>query len=336
MNRISPLIQNFIVTFDVSQSDGDDLYKNIIHTKYDPSSLLQYIIANKQILMHKVGNNFFFDFIYNKVIHEKGEHPNTTELWKNILITALDLAKTDVNYKFLCENKRYILDLQSNNKSFVSIFKYLLDANFETGDLEFLVYSVVARGELSKFKIIEQSYENIYDVYPGILDVALRYGRYQIIEYVLINSDGYIHGNILNFGNYQENFRYLYYSSEMHRTHINPHMPAISCSLQNYEKSIELILNYYDDNKANVTVNTIHIWCDLIKSKVYHWDTINASNVLNILRSASIDPIPLSEDFGDHNVIIFGHWGERRFLIEKCQQLETRLLQMEDRYMRSY
>lgn len=329
MVRVSELVQDFIVTFDVSLTDGDDLYKNMLHTKYDPMQLLSYITSNKAILTHKIGMKFFFDFIYNKVIHEKGEHPNTTEIWKNILLTSLDLVRSDVNYKLLCENKRYLLDLQSNNKSFIPIFKHLLDAKFEIGDFEFLLYSVVARGELTKFKILEPHIKDKCNEYKGLISVALRYGRYQLIEYILSKFDINIYGRILDFEHYQENFRYLYYNQEIYRTQIDPNLPPMSCAMQDYERSLELILPWY---KKPVTVETIHIWCEFIRNKTYYWDTISAPKVLEILRCAMIEPVPLLEDFAEYNSIIFGHWGERRFLVEKCQQLELCLLRMTERY----
>jgi hypothetical protein len=324
MAKISELVRDFIIKFDISQTERDDLYKNILHTKYDPQSLLTYITSNRSILMHKVGHNFFFDFIYNKVIHERGEHPNTTDIWKNILLTSLDLVQIDPDYEFLRENKRYILDLQSNNKSFISIFKHLMEAKFETGDLQFLTYSIIARGELSKFKIIEQ-YINIDD-YPGAIDVALRYGRYQIIEHLLPRSEG----TNVDFANYTENFRYLYYSPEIK---MQSDMPAVSCALQDYEKSLTLVCQKL---KKPVTVETIYIWCDLIRCKQYSWDIIDSDKVLELLRTILTEPVDLSEDFDEYNTTIFGQWGDRKFLVEKCRQLEARILQLEDRYGLDY
>jgi hypothetical protein len=322
------LVRDFTITFDVKQSEGDDIYKTMIHTKYDPLILNNYISNNSSILMHKIGNNFFFDFIYNKVIHEKGIHPNATEAWKTLLLNALNLVQLDRDYNFLRENKRYILDLQSDNKSFVAIFERLLELDFDIGDPEFLLYSIVARGELSKFKLLAKHY--VIDEYYGILDVALRFGRYQIIEYFMTKMNMY--GCVLDFVNYTENFRYLYYNQDILRTHVDPTMPAISCALQDYVKSLELILNNY---AMPVTIKTIYVWCDLIRNKVYYWDKITydiASVILEILRQKLDEPIHLSEDFGEFNSIIFGHWGERKFLVDRCQQLETNLLNLEERY----
>lgn len=75
----------------------------------------------------------------------------------------------------------YVPDNDKHNKTLTKIFGLLVKEEFNMGDPEFLVYSIIARGEIGKLKILANLY--VIEDYPAVLDVAFRYGRNAIIKY---------------------------------------------------------------------------------------------------------------------------------------------------------
>jgi len=113
----------------------------------------------------------------------------------------------------ILSDKKYVNRLQSNCRNHNHLFKYFIEeTTFDQGDREFLVYSAIARGELYKLRVL---FNAGYDLatYRGIFDVALRYGRNEVVRYLRFTHklDPNKYGHVLDFDNYKKDHRYIYY-----------------------------------------------------------------------------------------------------------------------------
>ena len=195
-------VHNFIMTIDPNiDLNNRNLFWNLVNNIDSNGDLeLSFIKKHPDILPMKIKNSTVFDFFYEKAVYNICQ-PKDIDSWNDVLaevITQLNLIKNGGIIKF---NKKYILKLQSTSRSLTDIFGLLVTDEFEMGDPELLVYSIIARGELSKLQILSNLY--VIEDYPGVLDVALRYGRYTIINYFLdtLKLDIQYYGKIMDFEN---------------------------------------------------------------------------------------------------------------------------------------
>ncbi len=302
-----------------------------IKTDSGIQKLISHVQENPQVLLGKIKSNFVFDYFYEKVISDKVVHPTHSSQWHDGFIKIIGILDNIQDCSCIKQDKKYILRLQSTHRSLNKIFKTLLNAGFEMGDSEFLVYSIIARGELVKLKILAESY--VIEDYPAVLDMALRYGRSEIITYFLSNMklDIRLYGKIIDFENYTDNCRYMYYQEQIsHNDAIQKYRSAITLSKQDYVCSLKLLLEHYD---YDITIKTLEIWCDFFRGKVYEWDAVDSNELLTLLTNLVTTPIPITHDFHEFNSVILGSgWSDRNYLIEYCLELERKLAALEDRY----
>lgn len=324
--------KEFIETISKSIDINDrNVFWNIIgNTDVDPEKPYEYIVNHPETLLLKIRNHFVFDFFYEKVLGDRC-HPTDSLKWQTNLLKVIELTD-NISSDILKQNKKYLLRLQSGNRPLTNIFSALIKRSFEMGDPEFLVYSIIARGEMAKLEIMSKMY--IIEDYPAVIDVALRFGRSKIIEFFKkeLKVEFKYCGKILDFENYKDNPRYLYYKEHILYDVIPFRSQSIVGSVkQDYTESLNLILSDY---YYPVTVTTLHKWCNLIeeKRKSNGWDVINAEFLLPIIINKIEEQISLTEDFGSFNTLVFGfEWSDRKCLVEHCLNLQKKLDMAQER-----
>lgn len=334
----SPELPSKIVQF-IKLAGGDHLSFNSSIFFYDlvasfhpkrtieqEKELVSFIEQNPEILTYKLKKNLVFDYFFDKVT--KVSHSiKLYDFWLSSLIRIIDLLK-DIDAEDILQNKTYIYRVQSNIHNHTELFDYILNyTDFYVDDPEYLTYSIIARDELNKLKILEKIF-NIAE-FKGVFDVALRFGRIRIVKYLkyTLKLDINDYGHILEFENYTPNYRYVYYKTGLNQLSTNA---AIIGSQQNYVDSIKRILESYEHK---VTVATLDIWADLARSKVNKWDKINFKEVVDVFRPYIHSSIPLSHDFKEFNYDVFGkEWSDRKCIIEYCKQLENQLDDLQQKH----
>jgi hypothetical protein len=331
---MDPLVQEFIATITTTNQSNSDIedrntfWTMVNNIESNGKKELAFVTLHPEVLTRKIKYNLVFDYFYEKVVGDKC-HPSFSAQWQDILITVVQLLDLVPNANIIKQNKKYMLKLQSTCRTLIKIFQVLVQEDFDMGDPEFLVYSIISRGELHKLEILCQQY--VIEDYPGVLDVAMRFGRHIIIKYFIntLNLDIQYYGKILDFENYKDNHRYLYYREHIVHDSTFRHKPIVGASKQDYQTSLNLILDKY---VYPITTHTIDKWCELIRSKEYIWDHINTEVLLVLLKKVDVN-IPLTHDFKEFNSIIFGkEWSDRKCLIEYCMNLEKKIESMTDRY----
>ena len=293
-------------------------------TKFQPkrtleqeTELVNFAIKNPEILTTRIKRSLLFDFFFDKVT--KVSHSiKLYEFWLNSLISVIE-ALGEIDSEEIYLDKTYIYRIQSGIQNHNDLFEYLVTkSRFYLEDPEFLTYSVVARGELKKFKILSK----IYDVseFKALFAVALRWGRSKIIKYIrnTLELDLSQYGRVLEFENYKHSHRYVYYRTELSQLGNND--GSVINSQQDYGEAISKVLEVYT---YEVTVNTLDIWAELVRGKHYKWDKVNYKEAVELFRPYMKRSIPLSHDFGEFNYDVFGReWSDRGCIIEYCKQLE--------------
>lgn len=327
---MDPIVQAFI---DISRPRNDNdssIFWTIVNNRdSDGSAELDFVLGHPEVLIGKINNRLVFDYFFEKVITER-YHPKHASSWMNVMTEVVRLVNDVTQPSIIKGDKLYILRLQSTCRTMTKLFSLLIEENFNMGDPEFLVYSIIARGELSKLEVLSAHY--VIEDYSGVMDVALRFGRYQIIQYFVdtLKQNIKYYGKIMDFENYRDNPRYLYYREHITNDGSFRHKPIVGASKQDYHRAIGYILDQYD---YPITCRTIQIWCDFIRGKEYVWDNVSATETLPLLLDKVEGTIPLTKDFGEFNIVIFGkEWSDRACLIERCMALEQRLERMTARY----
>lgn len=321
-------VHNFIMltnhTIDV---EDRNLFWNMTNSvNSDSLKEFSYISEHPEILTMKLGKHHtVFDYFYDIAVYDRC-HPSNSLKWQKTLGNIVQLVGTINDGHTLKNNRKYVLRLQGSTRSFTDIFSQLVHEEFDMGDPEFLVYSIIARGELEKLEIMSSLY--VIEDYPGVLDVALRYGRNKVLQYFKekLKLDFSYYGKILDFENYVDNPRYLIYSEQIARDETLRKSGQFISKASHYLDSIKLILETYPHP---ITCRTVEKWCELTKTN----DVDNSSDIIMLLVSKLNEPPPLTYDFGSFNSLIHGtDWNDRSYLIERCLYLQNKLEEQEYRY----
>lgn len=290
----------------------------------EEQELLKYVVANPQIIQMKITDDHtVFDFYFDCAI--KVVRHTHSDFWKNALITIIGLLPDDTD---IMHNHSYIYRLQSGINNHNEIFKYMIEcSNFTVADMCFLVYSIIARGELEKLRILGGVVE--LEVFPAIFDVALKHGRYEILWYLIdeLEIDITKYGKVLDLPLYPTTHKLMFYRNDLSSIG-NTDVPIIE-SKQNYEESLKTIMKTYTHQ---ITINTLDAWAEVVRTKLFAWDVIDFKTIVEVLRPCMTEPIPLSHDFKEFNSIVFGReWSDRACIIEYCKNLEDRCIRLENR-----
>lgn len=290
--------------------------------------IVEYTLENPHIVGENIGHFPVFDFFYGKII-DMSETSADNQFWCDSLVRIIFNLPINVKVDSIKRNHKYMLQLQSNNRGYTNIFRELLEHNFYLGEPSFLVYSLIARGELDKLKILQQKIN--LKKYEGIYATALRFGRPHIIKYFY--EQGYSisdYGMILNFSSYVESFRYLRYSHQI-ASPSHQKTTIVEYTQHNHVECINLLLQYGYDQDVNVI--TLDKWCELLRMLQMYYDVINVGQILETIMSLVKTPILLTHDFKEFNYYIFGsEWSDRKYIITYCQQLEQKLFLLTERY----
>lgn len=340
MDSLPPQIQTFLQLAGGSNIDYTSVLllhdltrscKQLKRTVEDELKLIKYVLQNPSLITEQIKDFTVFDFFYDKAI--KTPQDNTRyQFWSETLTTIMDQVTKLEHKDVIIYNKKYFYGLQSNARNHNELFKFMTAfTDFDMGDLDFLVYSIVARDELEKLRILSNIVSFDPHTVPAIFDTALKFGRHRIIEYLVndykLNPNDF--GKVIDLVNYKHSHRYVYYCIGL-RSYFND--PQIHGSEQDYKKAIELILTKGKYNHP-VTLKTLTVWSDTARDRQYQWDNIDFKEIVDILRPKLKEPIPLDHDFGSFNEIVFGkEWSQRSSIIGYCQKLEHRLEIMEDKY----
>lgn len=259
-----PLYFKELLTFDVK--DGTNLIEIV---KLNPAIVIENLTVNSTI----------FDYFYEKTLKM-----SDLSIWLihfKYILTILNTVDENEKIKDL---PYYIKNLQETGVSHNNVFELLFTNEFNVGDPEELIYIIIARGETNKIKTISDIY--IIEDYLGIFDVAVKYGRCEIIKFLMTNLELNIEmfGKILDFENYNTEVKF--------KEIIN---------ITNYVKSVELILKEYN---YPVTLRTLYIWCDFVnKNHCNKWEDDVIRMLSSKIEFATDDSI--NNDFGRFNSLIF-------------------------------
>jgi len=293
--------------------------------------LINYVKKNPELLTMHICKDLVFDFFFDKLT--KVSHSvKIYDFWLSALIDMIEIVKTLDDAEYIFENKTYIYRVQSGIQNHDKLFDYLINyTDFVIDDPEYLVYSIIARGELEKLKILNKQID--ISNYIGIYDVAVKYGRSVLVRYMRfnLNIDPTEYGKILDFANYTPNHRYIYYKTGL-ASFANSNAGNIINAKQDYPAAVNNILDVY---KYPVTIETLDIWADVARSKrsVYKWDHLDFGQIVEVFRPYLAQSIPLSHDFGDYNYEVFGReWSDRKCIIEYCMRLEDQNEELQEKY----
>jgi hypothetical protein len=316
-------VHKFIMTINPNIDINDrNLFWNLVNTfRSDGSKELLFIREHPEILSMKIKHYTVFDYFYERVINDRC-HPANSEKWHDVLTEVIQLVNLGSSDS-LKLSKKYILRLQGTCRTLTKIFSLLVNEEFDMGDPEFLVYSIIARGEIGKLQILSELY--VIEDYPGVLDVALRYGRHEIIKYFRdsLELDFPYYGKIMDFENYKDNPRYIYYREHIAQDDALRNKVIIGAAKQDYMSAVQLIMENY---QYSITCRTVERWCELIRSKEFVWDKINPTEIIPLLVKQLETTLPLTHDFKEFNSLIFGQeWSDRKCLVQHCLDLRKQL-----------
>lgn len=325
-----------ILTHDgsIPVTPGKTFYYNLLDLDNgNGSHISQFIDEHPLVLAEYLDDrHVVYDYIYDYVLNDKC-HPTAVDDWIGHLIKATGiLAGIGEKGELIKTDKRYVLNLQSGCKCHIEIFTELVENYFETGDFTFLLYTVVARGEVAKLKVLNENFDGV-DGHTELIDVALRYGRHIVLEYLMDVMAMSPTGRVLEFEGIRsaDNPRLVYYYQYIGKNFED--FGDIIGSTQDYIQCYQTIMETYE---YPVTVKTLDVWCNLARDKVkqtYKWDRI-PNELLVIIKNQvdSVSPIPISHDFGEFNSILFGDWSNHTIVIKQHLELQEKYQRLEERY----
>lgn len=314
------------------KTSPETLYQQLLDLDNgDGEEIMEFLEANPFILGEDlVDKHTVYDYLYDYVVYHKC-HPLHESKWYDYLIESTRyLDGLGTKGDIIKSDKRYIYTLQHNSQNYLELFAVLIETYFEVGDFNFLLHSVAARGELAKLRILCDNFDGI-EKHTELIEVALRFGRLNILRFLLydLEMSSQPLGHVLEFPNYRDNPRMIYYHQDIGKNFENYCDIVGSC--QDYIKSLECILGLCT---SDITVRTLEIWCALSREKLgrsYLWDRI-PNEVLVMLKDQLTEPLPLNHDFGDFNNIIFGEWSNHSSLINQYISLQEKHQALQERY----
>lgn len=291
------------------------------------TELVDFIVSNYNIIPESLGHSYVFDFFYDKAM-DSTENINDHKFWKDALKKVITLMPVNHKTESIKRNKKYVLELQSGSRNYTDIFHLLITSRFDIGKQDFLLYSIIARGELDKLKILDKIM--CIEHYPGIYSTAVRFGRSDMIQYLHKECKLSLkqYGDILNLEGYVDNFRYLRYTKQL--ASVFYHKIPINGSKYDHVKCIDLLYEY--GYSKPITVNTLNQWCSLLRNMSVHIEEVDSSSIIRKLMDHINEPVPLTMDFDEFNYFIFGpEWSDRYHIITYCQHLERKVARLEGR-----
>lgn len=300
-------------------------------TQEQEEKLLAYTMLNPEIITMKMKDHMVFEFFYDratKVTHT----PKMYDFWQSALVRIINALQDLENSGDVLDDHTYLYRLQSGIMNHTSLFKYMItEGNFSLGEPDFLVYSIVARGELDKLRILSDVFDlDDIEMFPAIYDVAIKHGRSEIIKYLRfhIGLDLTKYGKVIELENYPTTHKFMFYQTGLYV--IESRDTPIIGSKQNYIDTIKRVMEVY---QHPITIKTLDCWADVTRSKTFAWDTLCFKEIVDTLRPFIKESIPLSHDFKEFNTDVFGkEWSDRACIIEYCKGLESRYTLLEQRY----
>ncbi len=336
MATLSPKVWEFLKVVGINHLSLDlkryTYFNDIITAQRGKNiEIRKFVTLNPDILTMKIKDYFIFDYFFEKVVQFR-DGVDAYNFWLETIEDVLILLNEQDNADDIKFDNRYINKLQSSMKSHTFLFDLMINRHgFSIGDTEFLTYSLIVRGEVDKLKILASICE--IKNFKGIYAAALRYGRIEVLKYLdhglKLKMDDY--GKIMNFDNFQDNPRYMYYTITIGFLSLSYDNPKVFKSRQNYEESIMYLIQ--NDYTRSINKNTIFQWVDKMETLKYKWDIINFKEIMELLRPYITEKIPLTQDYGKYNEFVHGKmWSERESIIEYCRHLETELEDIKEKY----
>lgn len=283
------------------------------------TDLMTMIRENPCIIAEKMGHSCVFDYFYDKMLEQ-------IDLWKQAFYEIVAMLCHSYLLIEIKKDKKYILKLQCDSRDLTDIFAFLLKQGFEYGEGAFLTYSLIARGELQKLQILS-NYTNI-TAYLGIYATAVRFGRIDIMRFFL-EIQKYppaFYGDVLRFEHFVDNFRYLRYTKDISRGATNVQYFPTN---HQHVLCIETMLTHCN---LTITVNTLERWCNALRELRSDF-VLDEHGIIQYLLSKITEDVPMTHDFGEFNIYIFGkEWSTRSHIVDYCLRLEQRLEVLQNRY----
>ncbi len=205
----------------------------------NPVDAFEYLVFNIELIGYKT----VFDIYFNKVLNMAPDNDYNMSL----LLVLIKLMPVDAEVKL---DTRYIKECQSNIKNYQDLFEYLITYEFAV-DVDFVILSVCARGELQKLKLLLENYEIKVGQEEFLFKVALYYGRYEIVEYLHMKYKMPINTiRLTNLGFL--NNRYVFYSKDIEYKSYHTDVQSV---YQDYDRTIEYVLYWSQSEHETLNPN---------------------------------------------------------------------------------
>ena len=290
-----------------------------IYDQQTLSTQLDHLRQWPDEIISQTKSRMWFDVYYDQVIRVSLNTP-TAEADLARLLELIQLLGECQRNQYVLYIGSYLLRLQSNHLNYFEVFEALLNAGIHISQPEFLVYTLLAREELSKLRLLRTYID--FTSYQGLFSVCLYYGRLKSLNYLLDELQLVPKAESLLMGELQP--RLIYYEA--------PSSPREARQIVGSHYQIQGTLRrFLEVCPVFVDAKHLHIWIQRVRSVTYGWEDLQFEEVYQVLQP-HISLIPLTEDFGEFNLMIFGYtWSDREELINRYLNLETQLerLQME-------
>jgi hypothetical protein len=278
--------------------------------------IINIINKNPSLLTEKIDDShLIYDYLFDFVILNKG-HPALSIKIYNLLVELSDIITSPL----IKENKRYVYMLQSNCCCYDELFESYIENKFLIDNFEYLLKSLISRGEIYKLKILFKFHKNLNE-YSNLIEVATLFGRYEIIQFLIDNDIKTPSNNCLDYDiNSNFNPRWMFYFDSL--SNINNSTRDVLISKKNYLLAFKLVMKY---NESGISIKTLRTWLEVAKNR-----NISDDALLFLISNVNTN-IPLSDDFGDYNYLVFGYKEE---IYPKYRNLEHQFQELKDRYQK--
>ena len=267
-------------------------------------------------IITKIQSKMWFDVFYDQVVRPS----KTTDVEVERLLELIQLLENCQRSQYVLYDGSYLLRLQSNHSNYFQIFEALLKSGIQITQPEFLVYSLLAREEISKLRLL-RSYVDFTN-YPSLFSVCLYYGRLESLNYLL--DEIQLTPSPESLSSIEIQPRLIYYDP--------PTIPREARQIIGSHYQIQNTLRrFLKVCPVRINAKHLHIWIQRVRSVTYGWEEFQFEEIYQILQP-HMDLIPLIEDFGEFNLMIFGYaWSDRKEIITNSLNLATQLerLQMD-------